>query len=193
MGFYRFEWSPCKWLQSIPIQRLQGFCPSVCFLACESKILCTQLKTRRVGNLVNVEWESTVCGAVLTRSPLTACTYIADVCPCLCLWAGTNFIKPYTSHKGHPELSVSSSYNMCQNSQTNHRGFCIADQRRETAFLLSTFLNHFPRFLPAISPLPLPSSDDDNALNHLYCNLSPAHLKRSQHPSTHRPTATSYK
>ena len=25
-------------LQSIPIQRLQGFCPSICFLACKSKI-----------------------------------------------------------------------------------------------------------------------------------------------------------
>ena len=46
---------------SIPIQRLQGFCPSICFLACKSKIsLWAQFKTRRDGNLVNVEWELTV-------------------------------------------------------------------------------------------------------------------------------------
>ena len=51
-------------VQSIPIQRLQGFRPSVGFFACKSKIsLCTQLKTRRDRNLVNVEWELTVHGA----------------------------------------------------------------------------------------------------------------------------------
>ena len=48
-------------IQSIPIQRLQGFRPSICFLACKSKIsLWAQFRTWRDGNLVNVEWELTV-------------------------------------------------------------------------------------------------------------------------------------
>ena len=51
-------------VQSIPIQCLQGFRPSICFLACKSKIslisLWAQFKTRRDRNLVNVEWELTV-------------------------------------------------------------------------------------------------------------------------------------
>ena len=48
-------------IQSVPIQRLQGYHPSICFLACKSKIsLWAQFKTRRDGNLVNVEWELTV-------------------------------------------------------------------------------------------------------------------------------------
>ena len=48
-------------IQSIPIQRLQGFRPSICFLACKSKIsLWAQFKTRKDGNRVNVEWELTV-------------------------------------------------------------------------------------------------------------------------------------
>ena len=64
-------------IQSIPIQRLQGFRPSVSFLACKSKIsLCMQLKTRRDGNLVNVELEFTIYTVyslllLLTPSDLT--------------------------------------------------------------------------------------------------------------------------
>ena len=53
-------------MQSIPIQRLQGFRPTICFLACKSKIsLWGQFKTQRDGNLVKVEWELTVRGRVI--------------------------------------------------------------------------------------------------------------------------------
>ena len=48
-------------IQSIPIQRLQGFCPYVSWVACRVKFCsCTQKNQRRDGNLVKVEWELTV-------------------------------------------------------------------------------------------------------------------------------------